>query len=183
LSTKKAELDLFLHANKTDIAATSKTKLSPNRRFSIPGYTKSDRTQTNLDSHNILAKSLHKDMLLLVAVHSYEIKTFLHILTTLVNLQWDYQLNRTDDFIRFWVADYNGRIHPSRPSMSCSMTAFPHVQWTDVYLQQGNVSSPQLGRCLLLPDFMEAPLRREVLPLPKSPKVVCVLLSHSKFFR
>ena len=47
VSTKKAELDLFLHVNKIDIAAISETKLSPNRRFTIPGYTtiRSDRNQ------------------------------------------------------------------------------------------------------------------------------------------
>ena len=47
VSTKKAELDLFLRVNKIDIATISETKLSPNRRFSIPGYTtvRSDRNQ------------------------------------------------------------------------------------------------------------------------------------------
>jgi exonuclease III len=47
VSTKKAELDLFLRVNKIDITAISETKLSPNRRFTIPGYTtiRSDRNQ------------------------------------------------------------------------------------------------------------------------------------------
>ena len=39
MTNKKAELDMFLRINKIDIAAVSETKLSPNRRFSNPGYT------------------------------------------------------------------------------------------------------------------------------------------------
>ena len=39
VSTKKADLDLFLHVNKIDTVAISETKLSPNCRFTIPGYT------------------------------------------------------------------------------------------------------------------------------------------------
>jgi hypothetical protein len=38
-------------------------------------------------------------------------KTFLHILPTLVNLQWDDQLNRAGDFIPFWGAEYNSAYH------------------------------------------------------------------------
>ena len=47
VTNKKAELDMFLRINKIDIAAVSETKLSPNRRFSIPGYTtvRMDRNQ------------------------------------------------------------------------------------------------------------------------------------------
>jgi exonuclease III len=47
VSTTKAELHMFLLVNTIDIAAISETKLSRNRRFSIPGYTtvQSDRNQ------------------------------------------------------------------------------------------------------------------------------------------
>jgi hypothetical protein len=47
VSTKKAELDLFLKVNKIDIATISETKLLPKYRFTIPGYTiyRSDRNQ------------------------------------------------------------------------------------------------------------------------------------------
>ena len=47
ISTKKAELNLFLKVNKIDIAAISETKLLPKQRFTIPGYTiyRSDRNQ------------------------------------------------------------------------------------------------------------------------------------------
>jgi hypothetical protein len=92
-------------------------------------------------------------------------------------------MDRTGDFIPFWGAEYNGA-YPSISSLYelFDDSPFSHVPWTDVFLQQGNVSSPTLGRRLLLPDFMETPQRREVLPLPPSPKVVCVLLSHPKFF-
>jgi hypothetical protein len=47
VTNKKAELDMFLRINKIDIAAISETKLSPNRRYSIPGYStvRTDRIQ------------------------------------------------------------------------------------------------------------------------------------------
>ena len=47
MSTKNAELDLFLRASEIGIAATIETKRSHNRIFSIPGYTtdRSDRNQ------------------------------------------------------------------------------------------------------------------------------------------
>jgi hypothetical protein len=100
-----------------------------------------------------------------------------------VNLQWDDQLDRTVDFIPFWSAEYNGAYHYiSSLYKLFDDSPFPNVPWTDVFLQQRNVSSPQLGRCLLLPDFMENPQRREVLPLPPFPKVVWVLLPHPKLF-
>jgi len=90
--------------------------------------------------------------------------TFLHILPTLVNLQWDDQLNRAGDFIPFWGAEYNGAYHSISSLYELfDDSPFPHVTWTDVFLQQGNVSSPKLGRCLLLPDFMVTPQRRKVL--------------------
>ena len=109
--------------------------------------------------------------------------TFLHILPTLFNLQQDDQLNRTGDVIPFRGSEYNGAYHSiSSLYKLFDESPFPHVTWTDVFLQQPNVSSPELGRCLLLPDFMETPQRREVLPLPPSPKVVCELQSHPKFF-
>ena len=51
-------------------------------------------------------------LLLVAAIHTVlRRKTFLHILPTLVNLQWDGQLNRTGDFIPVWGADYNGAYH------------------------------------------------------------------------
>jgi hypothetical protein len=34
-------------------------------------------------------------------------KTFLHILPTLVNFQWDDQLDRASDFVSFWRAECN----------------------------------------------------------------------------
>jgi len=46
VTNKKAELDMFLRINKIDIAAVNETKLSPNRRFSIPEYT-TVRTERN----------------------------------------------------------------------------------------------------------------------------------------
>jgi exonuclease III len=47
ISTKKAELALFLNVNKKDIAAISETKLLPKYIFTIPDYTiyRSDRNQ------------------------------------------------------------------------------------------------------------------------------------------
>ena len=47
VSTKKAELDLFLRVNKIDIAAISETKISPNRNFPYQDVQQSDRTETN----------------------------------------------------------------------------------------------------------------------------------------
>ena len=43
-------------------------------------------------------------------------KTSLHILPTLVNLEWDDQLNQSDAFIPFWGAKYNGA-YPSISSV------------------------------------------------------------------
>jgi hypothetical protein len=47
VTNKKAELHTFTRANKIDIAAVTGTKLTPNRRFSIPGYTtiRTDKNQ------------------------------------------------------------------------------------------------------------------------------------------
>jgi hypothetical protein len=63
MSTKKAELDLFLHVNKIDIAATSETKPSPNRRFSIPGYTavRLDRNQFGGGMMLIISNKIRHD--------------------------------------------------------------------------------------------------------------------------
>jgi len=54
------------------------------------------------------------------------------------------------------------------------------VTWTDVFLQQSHVSSPKPGRCLLLPDFVETPQRREVYHrLKKSSASYCRILNYS----
>jgi len=134
----------------------------------------------------LLAKNLHKRY---TTTYSGGIqvvlrrKTFLHILPTQVNLQWDDQLNRTGDFIPFCDAEYNGANHSvSSLHELPDESPFPHVTWTDVILQQSHVSSAKPGRCMLLPDLMEAPQRRELFPWPQSLKIVCEFVSNHEIF-
>ena len=132
----------------------------------------------------LLAKNLHKRY---TTTYSGGIqvvlrrKTFLHIFPTLVNLQWYDQLNRTGNFIPSWGAEYNGAYHcVSSLYELLDESPFPHVTWTDVFLQQSHVSSPKPGRCLLLPDFVETPQRREVYHrLKKSSASYCRILNYS----
>jgi exonuclease III len=64
---KKAELEIFLHANSIDVAGISDTKLLPKRKFSISGYKtyRSDRTQFGGGVMLLVANDLQHDALTL----------------------------------------------------------------------------------------------------------------------